>query len=65
MTKFGLQGMLLGPFLVAIGGTVWDALVIAQCEEAEEHGTSITASLYESRSRANQRQELSAGKKDL
>ena len=27
VTKFGLQGMLLGPLMVAIGGVVWDRLL--------------------------------------
>ena len=48
VTKFGLQGMLLGPFLVAIGATVWDALVEAQVAE-QDLGNSINASsLYKS-----------------
>lgn len=46
VAKFGLQGMLLGPFLVAIGATVWDALVEAQCKEEEECGIGSAASLY-------------------
>ena len=48
VAKFGLQGMLLGPFLVAIGATVWDALVAAQCKEAEECGIGSAGKHYDS-----------------
>ena len=57
VAKFGLQGMLLGPFLVAIGATVWDALVEAQCKEAEECGTGTAASLHDRRTHSDVRSE--------
>jgi hypothetical protein len=27
VTKFGMQGMLIGPLIVAVAGVVWDGLV--------------------------------------
>ena len=48
VTKFGLQGMLLGPFLVAIGATVWDALVEAQLADQTTGNTWDDSSLHKS-----------------
>ena len=46
VTKFGLQGMLLGPLMVAIGGVVWDRLLKGrQSMAGTGHGGAADAEL--------------------